>query len=185
MKRKQRTPYTNTLSGNFDEDVIALIPALRSFARTFTSGPEVEDLVQDTLCRALSHKDQYHPSTNLKAWLFTILKHLFFDYCKRAGREIFPGDDCLHTGGMPSQEWMMHFAQVNDALTAMRPANRQALLLVSEGVSYDDTAAKCGCEVGTIKSRVSRAREQLAHKFPDLFNIDDPFAAIASDHASL
>jgi RNA polymerase sigma-70 factor (ECF subfamily) len=169
------------LSGNFEDDLVALTPVIRRFAHCLTSGPELDDLVQDTLYRALTHQHQYTPGTNMRAWLFTILKHAFLDYRKLSHREVYPGERHLQQPVLPGQEWAVYLAQVSEAVDELSSAKKGALLSVSQGKSYEETALQCHCEMGTVKSRVGRAREQLYKQFTDLFNRDDAFASVVTN----
>jgi RNA polymerase sigma-70 factor (ECF subfamily) len=156
------------------DEMLAAIPSLRAFAISLCGNVNnANDLVQETLCRALTHIDSFQPGTNLRAWLFTILRNLFrSDYRKRR-REVEDGDGCyadrLHVS--PDQDDRMQFREMLAALQRLQPDQREALILVgAAGYSYQEAADICGCAVGTIKSRVNRARMRLA----ELLEIDGP-----------
>ena len=146
--------------------MLALLPSLRAFALSLTNAREIaDDLVQDTLVRALTKIDQFEPGTNMGAWLFTILRHQFYSQCRRTKREI-EDPDGSYAGRLWAPPEQHARCDVQDMLRALGklPADqREALLLiVAEGLSYEEAARICGVAVGTIKSRVSRGRVRLA-----------------------
>jgi len=124
-----------------------------------------DDLVQETILRAWQNHDRFDPGTNLGAWLFTILRNLFYSHLRRMKREVADADGSyaaqLRTA--PDQEASVIVKDMWRALGELPPDQREALLLVgAEGMSYDEAARICGVAVGTIKSRVNRARRRLA-----------------------
>ena len=148
------------------EMILAAVPRLRAFAISLTGSVDrADDLVQETLLRAWTHFDSFQTGTNLNAWLFTILRNLFrSDYRKRK-REVEDGDgiysQCLTS--LPEQTGNIELAELRTALAKLPHGEREALILVgADGLSYEETAQICGCAVGTIKSRVNRARTRLA-----------------------
>jgi len=147
------------------DEVVDLIPALRNFARRFVfSDADIDDLTQETLEKVLAHLDSFVPGTRLKSWAFTIMRNTYLTEYKRRKRvQIRSHDDHLFDIPVSSvQPLSIYTAEVSKALVNLPAYQREALLLIVEGVSYDDAAQHCGCEVGTIKSRVSRARTSLA-----------------------
>ena len=150
----------------FRDDILAIVPHLRAFARTLTRGDLVlaDDLVQDTIVNALQARDRSQPGTNLKAWLFTILRNRFRSVIarKHVTSEV-PDDDLERHSWVPAeQESRIEVAAFKRAFQALSPAHREVLVLVAvHGLSYERIAEICGCEIGTVKSRVSRARQQL------------------------
>src|SRR3979490_3153768 len=123
-----------------------------------------DDLVQETLLRALSNIDSFQPGTNMSAWLFTILRNLFRSEYRKRRREVEDADgsyaDTLKS--QPEQHGRVEFEEFRTALAKLPPDQREALLLVgASGFSYEEAAAICECAVGTIKSRVNRARTRL------------------------
>ena len=161
-------PLTNQLR----DDILASVPSLRAFAISLSgNGDRADDLVQETLLRAIANIDSFQPGSNLPAWLFTILRNLFrSDYRKRR-REVEDAEgryaDTLKSN--PEQTGRVEFEEFRTALNKLPADQREALILVgASGFSYEDAANICGCAVGTIKSRVNRARTRLA----DLLAID-------------
>ena len=149
--------------------VTELIPAMRAFARSFCPDPsDADDLVQQTLMRALMSLDQYEPGTKLKAWMFTIMRNAFYTSIKRYNREK-PGAAAdiasefgNHRSVPASQNWTAAVREVHFAMNRLPDVQREALVLIAIlGTSYEDAAEICNCEVGTIKSRTSRARSNL------------------------
>jgi RNA polymerase sigma-70 factor (ECF subfamily) len=144
----------------------ALLPDLRAFARFLARGSsEADDLVQETVVRALSAASQFEPGTNLRAWLFTILRNLFFEQQRRRRREAvaLQGGKLPDEASAPSQPGATDLADLHRMLWSLPVLQREALVLVgAQGLSYEEAAAICGVPIGTVKARVSRARRQLA-----------------------
>lgn len=142
------------------------LPHLRAFALHLTRDPvRSDDLVQSTLLRAWTNLDHFQQGTNLEAWLFTILRNGFYSEHRKYRREVEDPDSGFARRLMvqPEQESRLMLQDLRKALARLSPEQHQALLLVAEqGKSYEDAAALCGVAVGTLKSRVNRARTQLA-----------------------
>lgn len=147
-------------------EILATLPALRAFAVSLCGNVDrADDLVQETVVRAIASIDSFKPGTNMPAWLFTILRNLFRSEYRKRRREVEDADgsytDSLKT--YPEQEIRMEFSELRKALAQLAADQREALILVvASGFSYEEAAGICGCAVGTIKSRVNRARSQLA-----------------------
>jgi len=142
-----------------------MIPALRAFAWSISrNGADADDLVQETLIKAWSHRDRFETGTNLRAWLFTILRNTYYTAVVRRRREISDEDD-RHAKTLvsaPDQDWRLTMRALQAALDQLPPEHREALILVgAAGLSYEEAAEICGCPLGTIKSRVNRARSRL------------------------
>ena len=154
------------------DQVLGTVPSLRAFAISLCGNIDrADDLVQETLLRALSHIDSFEPGTNMPAWLFTILRNLFRSEYRKRRREVEDADGryAETLKSHPEQPGRVEFDEFRTALAKLPSDQREALILVgASGFSYDDAAAICGCAVGTIKSRVNRARTRLA----DLLAID-------------
>lgn len=148
------------------EEMLASVPHLRAFAISLTGSIDrADDLVQEALTRGLTHLDKFRPGTCMQAWLFTILRNLFRSQRRRRGRELEDPDGSLagNVAVLPEQEAHLDFQQLREALTKIPVEQREAILLVgAEGLSYEQAAQICGTQVGTIKSRVNRARKRLA-----------------------
>jgi RNA polymerase sigma-70 factor (ECF subfamily) len=144
----------------------AALPHLRAFALSLTHDPDrSDDLVQSTVLRAWTNLDHFQLGTNLEAWLFTILRNSFYSEYRRRRREVEDPDSGYARSLMvqPEQEPRLMLRDLQQALVNLPLGQREALLLVAErGETYEDAAALCGVAVGTLKSRVNRARTQLA-----------------------
>ena len=152
--------------GIFREDVAELVPQLRAFARSLTSGDVhlADDLVQDTIVNALQAQSQFTPGTNLKAWMFTILRNRFRSLITRKHvKSEIQDDDLERKWWTPAtQETGLEIAAFKRAFAKLSDAHREVLVLVGvHGMRYEQIAAICHCEVGTVKSRVNRARTLL------------------------
>jgi len=147
------------------DDIVPFLPHLRAFARMLARDRTLaDDLVQETVVRALSHAHQFQPGTNLKAWLTTILRNAYFTEKRSQGRvaqlDIDVARDTTTVSG--GQEWHLRMRDFEGAFNTLSPVQREAVVLVgASGFSYEQAAAMASCAVGTMKSRVSRARLQL------------------------
>jgi RNA polymerase sigma-70 factor, ECF subfamily len=146
--------------------MLAAVPNLRAFAIALSGNVDrADDLVQETLLRALANANSFQPGTNMGAWLVTILRNLFRTEYRKRGREVEDVDG-RHVDSLispPEQHSRMEFEEFRVALASLPPRPREALLLVgASGFSYEEAAAICESAVGTIKSRVNRARTRLA-----------------------
>ena len=146
--------------------LLAAVPSLRAFAISLAGSVDrADDLVQDTLLRALANFDRFERGTNLNAWLFTILRNLFHSEYRKKKREV-EDPEGFHASRLkvqPEQGARLDFEDFRSALELIPADQREALLLVgASGFSYEEAAGICGCAVGTIKSRVNRARARLS-----------------------
>ncbi|WP_342587844.1 sigma-70 family RNA polymerase sigma factor [Falsochrobactrum shanghaiense] len=146
------------------DDLVAMIPALRAFARSFYRDKEnAEDLVQETLLKALANRQRYIPFSPLKSWLFTIMRNTFCTNYRMQQREIPGRGEYFIATVDASQEVVMETKDVEIALQSLPAKYRNVLsLVVLEGKSYELTAQLCGCSIGTVKSRLHRARRKLS-----------------------
>ena len=146
-------------------DVVALIPALRAFAWSLSrNGSDADDLVQDALTKAWTHRDKFEVGSNLRAWLFTILRNTFYTNAVRRRREVADpdGKHAATLQAAPTQDWSVALRGLQSALQKLPDEHREALILVgAAGLTYEEAAEICGCALGTIKSRVNRARTRL------------------------
>lgn len=152
-------------AAEFRSQLLAASPALRRFAITLArDASAADDLVQETLLRAWRNRTRFRMGTNFEAWTFTILRNQFFTG-RRKAREVADEDGALaaRLASPPEQDGRVDLADVQAALARLAAPMHEALMLVAvENMSYEDAAAVIGCEVGTVKSRVSRARERLS-----------------------
>jgi RNA polymerase sigma-70 factor (ECF subfamily) len=155
---------TQAENPSFGDALIKAIPNLRAFAHSLSGDPQLSnDLVQETLLKAWTHKDSFIPDSNLKAWLFTILRNTYFTHYRKAQREELDEDHAAMNASVPATQLThLEFDDMQKALMRLSPDHREALLLITaEGFSYEDAARVCGCAIGTMKSRVNRARSRL------------------------
>ncbi|WP_232314846.1 sigma-70 family RNA polymerase sigma factor [Oceanibaculum pacificum] len=142
-----------------------MIPALRAFGRTLCRNhTDADDLVQETLTKGLANMHRFEPGTNLKSWLFTIMRNSFYTNMKLRNREQPGAADCVagNCTVAASQEWSVRAKELRAALEKLPGDQREVLILIGVlGVSYEDAAVICGVAVGTIKSRLSRARVRI------------------------
>lgn len=142
-----------------------LVPYLRAFARSLCSNAaEADDLTQETLLKSWKARMSFEAGTNLKGWTFRILRNHFYSEQRRAWRknEVCDEDAGVSTAREASQNSAIALAEVYEALDTLPADQREALILVGAGgFSYEEAAEVCACAVGTIKSRVSRARATL------------------------
>ncbi|MFZ1727378.1 MAG: RNA polymerase sigma factor [Albidovulum sp.] len=141
------------------------LPALRAFAISLTRNVSAaDDLVQDTIVKAWTNFEKFEPGTNLRAWLFTILRNTFFSATRKRKREVSDSDG-IHAGRLfvkPDHDGRMAFADFSKAFDQLSPEHREVLILVgASGFSYEEAADMTGVAVGTVKSRASRARARL------------------------
>lgn len=148
------------------DEIVLHLAALRAFALSLTrKGPAADDLVQDTVVKAWTNIDKFTPGTNMRAWLFTILRNTFYSSRRRVRREVPDVDGMYsarlaskpdHDGRLAMRDFLVAFRQISDE-------QREALILVgASGFSYEEAAEMCGVAVGTIKSRANRGRKRLA-----------------------
>jgi len=161
-----------TLTPSLKDSMLAAVPSLRAFAISLSGNIDrADDLVQETLLRAIANIDSFQPGTNMSAWMFTILRNLFRSEYRKRRREVEDTDGSYAESlkSHPEQGSRLEFQEFRTALAKLPPDQREALILVgASGFSYEEAANICGCAVGTIKSRVNRARTRLA----DLLSIE-------------
>lgn len=166
-----------------ENEIITLIPALRAFARTFyRDTDDADDLVQETLTKAIAKIHQFTEGTSMKSWLFTIMRNTFYTRIKIARREAPGAADCasIRPAVDPTQEWSARGREISEALQRLTHAQREVLVLIGVlGVSYEDAANICGCAIGTIKSRLNRARIRLLEELGE----DTPESSVERDNS--
>ena len=163
--------------GPFADGLLAEVPRLRAFARSMARDPDrADDLVQETLAKAWAHRSKFKEGTNLRAWLFTILRNTYFGELRSRRREVSDSNG-HHAAQLSSQPAQLHYLElqsVAQAFDGMTVGQREALFLVGvSGLTYGEAAEIADCAIGTIKSRAFRARQILlrklgarAHQFP-------------------
>ena len=156
-----------------EAELVELVPHLRAFARTFHRDPSrADDLVQETILKAWENAEKFQEGTSIRAWAFTILRNTFLSERRKLGREVEDVDEVFSAtlAEQPVHDDRMQFQDFKEALNQLSDDHREALVLVgAAGFSYEEVAEMCGCKLGTVKSRVNRARARLA----ELMRIDD------------
>ena len=179
------------LSNQFRNDLIAAIPGLRAFGISLTSRADrADDLVQETLMKAWKHHDSFQPGTNIKAWLYTILRNEFYTQLRKRSREVEDADG-VYSGRVAvqaEQHGHLDMADLKIALQQLPDDQREAIILVgASGFSYEEAAEICNVALGTIKSRVNRARKKLGElleiKSPSDFNSNAQTQSVLSGSA--
>ncbi|ANY83658.1 RNA polymerase subunit sigma-70 (plasmid) [Microvirga ossetica] len=158
--------HTEPVDQAFVNEFMAGLKSLRAYAISLTRDiHQAEDLVQETVLKAISKQETFEAGTNLQAWLMTILRNLFFSARRTKQREIEDADG-IHAAGMitiPDQEDRLTVQDMHAAIAKLPWEQREALRLVSaDGLSYEEAAEALATKVGTIKSRVNRTRTRLA-----------------------
>ncbi|WP_425452556.1 NepR family anti-sigma factor [Methylobacterium radiodurans] len=158
--------HAATEEKTFGEDLIAALPALRAFALSLAvSAARADDLVQETVLKAWANREKFRPGTNFTAWLFTILRNQFYSEIRKHRREIEDVDGAAAATmiSLPDQVERIALQNVWSTMAKLPASQREALLLVgAHGLTYEAAAEVIGCQTGTVKSRVSRARAWLA-----------------------
>lgn len=148
------------------EELVEHVPAMRAFAMSLTRNSALaDDMVQDSLVKAWTNIDKFEPGTNMRAWLFTILRNTFYSHYRKRRREVEDVDGDLSAGlaQKPDHDGRLQMRDFQTAFAKLNPEQQEALVLVGAGgFSYEEAAETCGVAVGTIKSRVNRARARLA-----------------------
>jgi len=165
--------------------LVELMPNLRAFARSLCSNPaRADDLVQDALVKALANIERFEPGTNLRAWMFTILRNTYYSDLRKKRREVedTEGQHAARLADGPNQHGVVDLEDFKVAFAKLNNDHREVLTLVGAfGLPYEEAAEICGCAVGTVKSRVNRARKRLA----ELLGIDSDGAPLGEEIRSL
>lgn len=153
---------------SFKDLLVRAIPNLRAFAMSLCrDATRADDLVQETMLKAWTHSGTFVEGTNLKAWLFTILRNTYFSELRRVGYKAdtahVDGDEVVELPSRPEQHGAADLTDLKYALAKISPEQREAVELVCVlGMTYEEAAQIAGCEIGTVKSRVNRGRVRLA-----------------------
>ena len=155
---------------------MALQSNLLNFAYMLTSNrDDAYDLLQDTTLKALDNEDKYHTNTNFKGWVFTIMRNIFINGCRRSAHVASPTEagDNLFTLNLPQDsgfdapEGAVTISEINDAIATLPPEYREPFAMHIAGYKYEEIADKMGVPLGTIKSRIFFARKKLQRLFAD------------------
>ena len=160
-------------SASFKDELLAETRNLRAFAISLSGSVTLaDDLVQESLLRAWSNSEKFQPGTSLRAWLFTILRNIYYSNYRKRAREVQDSDGFyarrLTVPG--DQESHLDLEDFRKAMTMLPPEQREVLTLIgASGLSYEEAAVICEVGIGTIKSRLSRARSKLV----ELLKLDE------------
>lgn len=174
--------------------LIIHLPALRAFALSLArNGTAADDLVQETILKAWSGFDRFQQGTNLRAWLFTILRNCFYTELRKRRREVSDSDGvyAARLVQKPDHDGTLAMRDFEVAFEKLIVEQREALALVGAlGFSYEEAAATIGCALGTVKSRVNRGRQRLAELLflaegASILSVDAAQVAASNAQASL
>lgn len=172
-------------AGDPRSELVNHLPALRAFALSLTrEGASADDLVQDTIVKAWTNIEKFQPGTNLRAWLFTILRNTFYSSRRKAKREVSDTDGIHAARQMtrPEHDGRLAMKDFRAAFVQLPDEQRESLILVgASGFSYEEAASMTGVAVGTVKSRANRGRRRLA----ELLNLADGEELDMSDQATM
>ena len=176
-----------SISKIFRDQVISAIPSLRAFGLSLTARADrADDLVQETLMKAWKHHDSFEPGSNMKAWLYTILRNEFYTQLRKRKREVEDADGFYSSkvAVHAEQDGHLDMADLRSALAKLPYDQREAVILVgASGFSYEEAAEICKVAVGTIKSRVNRGRVKLVELME--IGLDEKFGPDSSTEAVL
>ena len=156
---------TSTDDEAFKRELVQLIPHLRAFARSLCGDPTAaDDLAQEAMMKAWDARASYQIGTNMKAWTFMILRNQFYSEKRRSWRQTQLDQEAAERTlvAVDNPEAPVALDELRQGLAMLPPEQREALILVGAGgFAYEEAAEICGCALGTIKSRVNRARARL------------------------
>lgn len=163
------------------EELVEHIGSMRAFAMSLARNSALaDDLVQDAMLKAWANIDKFEPGTNMRAWLFTILRNIFYSHHRKAKREVadVDGEIAASVAQKPDHDGRLQMKEFSEAFAELNEEQREALVLIgASGFSYEEAAEMCGVAIGTMKSRVNRARARLA----ELMDVDENEAMEATD----
>ena len=167
------------------DELVTHLPALRAFALSLTRNrATADDMMQDAVLKAWSNMDKFQRGTNMRAWLFTILRNNYYSSRRKLNREVADIDNAFSDtlSVKPDHDGRLQMMDFKDAFQKLADEHREALILVgASGFSYDDAAEMCGVATGTMKSRVNRARAKLS----ELLHLEDDEALELTDSATM
>lgn len=167
------------------DELVDHLPALRAFALSLTRNrATADDMMQDAVLKAWTNMDKFQPGTNMRAWLFTILRNTYYTSRRKLNREVADVDNVFSDtlSVKPDHDGRLQLMDFKQAFDLLPDEQREALILVgASGFSYEDAGEMCGVATGTIKSRVNRARAKLT----ELLHLDDEDALELTDTATM
>lgn len=150
----------------FRKELLSVLPHLRAFARGLCGRADfADDLVQEAAIKAWTARERYEPGTNMRAWTFAILRNHYLSELRRSKRQTDLDEGAVERMLVmdADQEGPLHLDDMEAALQKLAPERREAVLLVgASGFSYEEASNIAECPIGTMKSRVARARADLA-----------------------
>ena len=182
-----RSTSSRTEGGHPDpkDELVQHLPAMRAFAVSLTRNASLaDDMVQDALVKAWSNLEKFQPGTNMRAWLFTILRNTYYSNRRKAKREVADADGSITAGlsRKPDHDGRLNLMDFETAFAKLPEEQREALVLVgASGFAYEEAAETCGVAVGTIKSRVNRGRAKLV----ELMGMSDNDSFELTDSATM
>jgi RNA polymerase sigma-70 factor, ECF subfamily len=160
------TQASEAAQKSLKDEMLSTIPSLRAFAFSLCGNADrADDLVQETLMKAWINQTSFTQGTSMSAWLFTILRNVFYSEYRKRRREVEDAEGTMAARlvSVPEQNGHMDLQDLRTALQKLPPEQREALILVGgSGFAYEEAAQICGCALGTLKSRVNRARTAIA-----------------------
>lgn len=184
-KTPMQATNTDATAGDPRDELVDHLPALRAFALSLTrEGAAADDLVQDTIVKAWTNMDKFQAGTNLRAWLFTILRNTFYSDRRKTRREVNDTDGfhAARQATRPDHDGRLALNDFRCAFEQLPVEQREALIMVgASGFSYEEAAAMTGVAVGTVKSRANRGRRRLA----ELLHLQDGEELAVTDPATI
>ena len=167
------------------DELLDHLPALRAFALSLTrNGATADDMVQDTVVKAWTNIEKFQAGTNMRAWLFTILRNTYYSSRRKLNREVSDSDG-IFTESLsvkPDHDGHLGLTDFKKAFETLPDEQREALILVgASGFTYEEAADMCGVAIGTIKSRANRGRARLT----ELLQLDDDSPMEMTDNATM
>lgn len=163
---KSSRPSDAAPDQSLKKEMLGTIPSLRAFAFSLCGNADrADDLVQETLMKAWINQNSFTQGTSMSAWLFTILRNVFYSEYRKRRREVEDAEGTMAARlvSVPEQNGHMDLQDLRSALLKLPAEQREALILVGgSGFAYEEAAQICGCALGTLKSRVNRARTAIA-----------------------
>ncbi|SEL17379.1 RNA polymerase sigma factor [Roseovarius nanhaiticus] len=167
------------------DEIVTHLKPMRAFALSLTRDvARADDLVQDTVVKAWTNIDKFAVGTNMRAWLFTILRNTFYSERRKAKREVADVDGAMteRMSEKPAHDGRLALTDFRRAFDQLPAEQREALILVgAQGFAYEEAAQMCGCAVGTVKSRANRGRKRLA----EMLNMQEDEAMELTDQATV
>ena len=167
------------------DELVTHLPALRAFALSLTRNrATADDMMQDAVLKAWTNMDKFQAGTNMRAWLFTILRNTYYSAHRKRKREVPDIDNTFseNLAVKPDHDGRLQMMDFKVAFDKLADEHREALILVgANGFSYEDAAKTCGVATGTMKSRVNRARAKLV----ELLHLNSDEAMELTDAATM